>query len=130
MPMRSPRIPVVRVVTQLARWRPGSDRQIWLIVLVLVIAICAEAVVIPAKRAALPCAVTGLAGIGMWATGRRRERREREALAAGLAAVSRDDVAAEVIGLAVTGKRIQAIKRYRELTGASIREAKAVIDSI
>ena len=30
----------------------------------------------------------------------------------------------------VHGKKIQAIKRYRELTGTSLREAKAVIDSL
>ncbi len=130
MPMRSPGARVVRVVVQFVRWRPRSDRQVWLVVLLLVIMICAEAVVFPAKRAGLPWVITGFIGIGYWVTSRRRERREREALAAGLVTASRGDIPADVIGLAAAGKKIQAAKRYRKLTGASIREARAVIDSL
>ena len=79
---------------QAARWRPRNDRQIWLIVSFLVIAVCAEAMVIPAKRDGLACAVTGL------------------------------------IGLVAAGQKIRAIKRYRELTGVELKEAKVIIDRL
>jgi large subunit ribosomal protein L7/L12 len=39
-------------------------------------------------------------------------------------------VPAEVVALARGGKAIAAIKLYRELTGAGLREAKDVIDSL
>ncbi len=39
-------------------------------------------------------------------------------------------VSAEVVSLARAGKAIAAIKLYRELTGAGLREAKDVIDSL
>jgi ribosomal protein L7/L12 len=68
--------------------------------------------------------------MGLWVTGRRRQRREHAALAARLATVSRDDIPADVIGLVAAGKKIRAIKRYRELTGAGLREAKVIIDSL
>jgi hypothetical protein len=102
----------------------------WLIVSALATATCAEAIVIPAKRDSLACAVAGLICMGLWVTERRRQRRERAALAARLATVSRDDISADVIGLVAAGKKIRAIKRYRELTGASLRDAKAIIDSL
>jgi ribosomal protein L7/L12 len=63
-------------------------------------------------------------------TQRRRSRLEREALATRLAALSRDDVPANVIDLLVAGKKIQASRRYRELTGTSLQEAKALIDTL
>jgi ribosomal protein L7/L12 len=56
-----------------------------------------------------------LIGTGLWVTGRQR---------------SRDDIPADVIGLVAGGQKIHAIKRYRELTGASLPEAKAVIDGL
>jgi ribosomal protein L7/L12 len=68
--------------------------------------------------------------MGFWVTGRQRQRSERAALAARLATLSRDDIPADVIGLAAADKKIHAIKRYRELTGADLREAKAVIDDL
>jgi hypothetical protein len=125
---RAPRI--VHLVTRAARWRPQGSRHVWLIVLALAIVFCAEAIAIPAKRPALPCLLIVLVGMGLWAAGRQRQHRERAALAARLAALSRDDIPAGVIGLVAAGKKIQAIKRYRELTGTSLREAKAVIDSL
>jgi ribosomal protein L7/L12 len=39
-------------------------------------------------------------------------------------------VPAEVVALARAGKAIAAIKLYRELTGAGLREAKAVVESL
>jgi large subunit ribosomal protein L7/L12 len=39
-------------------------------------------------------------------------------------------VTAEVVALAQGGKKIEAIKRYRELTGVGLREAKDVVDGI
>jgi ribosomal protein L7/L12 len=104
------------------------SRQVWLIILAFVIAICAEAIAVPAKRSALLCGVIGLIGMGFWITG--RQRRERTALIARLATLSRDDVPADVIGLVAADQKIHAIRRYRELTGAGLREAKAVIDSL
>jgi hypothetical protein len=95
-----------------------------------VIAACAEAIVIPARRDGLACAVTGVIGIGLLVTGHRRQRRERAALAARRATASRDGIPADVIGLVVAGKKIRAIARYRELTGVGLKEAKVIIDSL
>jgi large subunit ribosomal protein L7/L12 len=39
-------------------------------------------------------------------------------------------VPAEVVALARAGKAIAAIKLYQELTGAGLREAKNVVDSL
>ncbi len=39
-------------------------------------------------------------------------------------------VPAEVVALARAGKAIAAIKLFRELTGAGLREAKAVVESL
>jgi len=50
MRTESPRTRILHLVRQAARWRPRNDRQIWLIVSSLVIVVCAEAMVIPAKR--------------------------------------------------------------------------------
>jgi ribosomal protein L7/L12 len=36
----------------------------------------------------------------------------------------------EVVDLAQSGNKIQAIKRYRELTGVGLAEAKDVVDGI
>jgi ribosomal protein L7/L12 len=121
---------IVHLVAQAARWRPRGGRHVWLIVLALVTAFCAEAVAVPAKRSALLCAVIGLIGIGFQVTGRQQRRRERAALTARLAALPRDDVPADIIELVAADKKIQAIKRYRRLTGVGLREAKALIDSL
>jgi ribosomal protein L7/L12 len=91
---------------------------------------CTEAIMIPAKRAALLCGVIGLAAVALDVAGRQRERRKRAALAARRAALSRDDIPAGVIGLVAAGRKIQAIRRYRDLTGMGLREAKDVIDSL
>ena len=130
MRIESPRARTLHLLRQAARWRPRSNRQIWLIVSALVIAACAEAIVIPATRASLASVVTGLIGIGLLVTEHRRQRRERAALAAQRAAASRDGIPADVIGLAVAGKKIRAIIRYRELTGVGLKEAKVTIDSL
>jgi ribosomal protein L7/L12 len=47
-----------------------------------------------------------------------------------LAMVSRDDMPADVIALVAVGHKVRAIERYRELTGVSLQEAKAAIDSV
>ncbi|OBF06453.1 hypothetical protein A5730_14025 [Mycobacterium sp. ACS4054] len=39
-------------------------------------------------------------------------------------------VPTEVVGLARSGNKIAAIKLYRELTGAGLREAKEIVDSL
>jgi ribosomal protein L7/L12 len=43
---------------------------------------------------------------------------------------SHPDIRADVIALAADGKKIQAIKRYRELTGYGLKESKDVIDRL
>lgn len=54
----------------------------------------------------------------------------RAASARQAAAVSQDDNFADVAALVAAGKTIEAIKRYRELTGASLAEAEAIIGSM
>ncbi len=39
-------------------------------------------------------------------------------------------IPADVVALAQGGNKIEAIKRYRELTGVGLREAKDVVDGI
>jgi len=124
-----PRTRILHLVRQAARWRPRNNRQIWLIVSSLVLVVCVEAMVIPAKRDGLACAVTGLIGMGLLVTGHRRQRQERAALAA-RATESRDGIPADVIGLVVAGQKIRAIRRYRELTGVELKEAKGIIDGL
>jgi hypothetical protein len=112
--------------------RARKSRQIWLIALVIVLdaGLCAEAIAIPGMRWVLLCCVVVPIGAGFWAARRDRQRRERAALTAQLAAPSRDDIPADVMELLAADERIRAIKRYRELTGVGLREAKAVIDSL
>jgi len=124
-----PRTRILHLVRQAARWRPRNNRQIWLIVSSLVLVVCVEAMVIPAKRDGLAYAVTVPIGMGLLVTGHRRQRRERAALAA-RATESRDGIPADVIRLVVAGQKIRAIKRYRELTGVELKEAKVIVDSL
>ena len=64
-----------------------------------------------------------------WRPRNNRQRRERAALAA-RATESRDGIPAEVVGLVAAGQKIRAIKRYRELTGVELKEAKIIVDSL
>jgi ribosomal protein L7/L12 len=41
-----------------------------------------------------------------------------------------DGVDSEVVALAQSGRTIEAIKRYRELTGAGLAEAKQAVESL
>jgi hypothetical protein len=100
----SPRNRIIHTVTQAARWRSPSGRQVWLVVLAVAIVTCAEAIAIPAKRSALLSVVIVLVSLGWMFTQRRRSRLEREALATRLAALSRDEVPANVIDLLIAGK--------------------------
>ena len=54
---------------------------------------------------------------------------ERAALAA-CATESSDGIPADVIGLVAAGQKIRAIKRYRELTGVELKEARVIIDRL
>jgi hypothetical protein len=106
----SPRGRIERLIARIAGWRPRSVRQIWLIVLVAVIIAAAEAIVIPAKRVALPCAVAIFVIVGLAATGSHRQRLgDRRAAELIAASVSRDGVPAEVIGLAAAGRKIRRL---------------------
>jgi ribosomal protein L7/L12 len=112
------------------KWRPQTNRQKWLVVLTVMIMACAAASVVPSMRTGL-LAFAGYSIVMGWlATESRRSRREREALAVRLAALPPADVPADVVSLVASGKKIQAISRYRQLTGASLSEARAVIDGL
>jgi hypothetical protein len=130
MPDESSRTRIMSVARQAVRWRARSNRQIWLVYLALVIMTCTEAMLFPSKRQVLPYIVIGLLATAWWSTESRRSRREREALASRLASTPRDDIPADVTDLVAAGKKIQAIKRYRALTGAGLRDAKNVIDGL
>ncbi len=112
------------------RWRARGNRQIWLVTLTMMFVFGVVAVAIPAARPTLLCGVIGLALNGWWSTEGRRSRREREALAARLAILPRADIPADVIDLVLAGQKIQAIKRYRQLTGTGLAEAKGLIDGL
>jgi hypothetical protein len=85
----SPRTRIARLVRQAARWRPSSNRQIWLVVLALEIVICCGAIAVPSKQGAILSLVLPFIAAGYFATESRKGRREREELAARLAAVPR-----------------------------------------
>jgi ribosomal protein L7/L12 len=112
------------------KWRPRSNSQIWLAALTLTIATCIAATLVSAMREALPGTITGFAVTAWLATESRCQREEPEGLAKRLATLPPDDMPADVVSLVVAGKKIQAIKRYRDLTGLTLPEAKAVIDSL
>lgn len=130
VPDESRRSRIISWVKLAARWRARSNRQIWLVTLTAMLVACAAAIVMPSARPTLLCFVIGLAAAGWLSTEGRRARREREALAKRLAILPRDGAAADVIDLLLVGKKIQAIRRYRELTGTDLAEAKAFIDSL
>jgi hypothetical protein len=112
------------------KWRPQTNRQKWLAALTVTVAACAAAIVIPSLRSSLlPLAGYSIL-IGWLATEGRRSRREREALAVRLAALPPGDVPADVVTMVASGKKIQAIKRYRQLTSTTLSEAKAYIDGL
>jgi hypothetical protein len=113
-----------------AKWRPQTNRQKWLVVLTVVIVACAPAIVFPAMRTGLLSFAVYAVVMGWLGTESRRSRREREALSARLALLEPGDVPADVVSLVAAGKKIQAIKRYRQLTGASLGEAKTFIDGL
>ena len=117
-------------MTRAVRWRPRSSRQVWLFVGVLVLVACAEAIAVPAKRDLLVSYAAGFIVLGWSVTWSLRRCRDHAALAARLATAPRDDVPADVIGLVVAGKKIQAIRRYRDLTGVGLKEATDIIDSL
>lgn len=113
------------------------DRTIWIIAAVVALACAVEAIFVPHKRGALIEAALCMP-IVAWAVidlrrrpRRRRELRERAALvSAQVAAMSRDDVPADVLALVAADKKIEAIRRFRELTGAGLKESKDFIDAL
>jgi hypothetical protein len=124
--------PSTGAIGRAAKWRQQSNRQKWLVVLTIVIVACAAAVAIPTpsiRTDFLQFAGSSIL-IGWLATESRRSRREREALAVRLAALPPGDVPADIVSLIASGKKIQAIKRYRQLTGISLSEAKAYVDGL
>jgi hypothetical protein len=108
------------MLVQAERWAIRSYRQVWLVALALVVFTCVEAAFIPTKRQSLPGAVLSIAMCGLWAKGRLDKRGKEQAVAA----ASPYELPAEVVSLVAAGKKIQAVKRYRDLTGLSLQEAK------
>jgi hypothetical protein len=98
----------------------------WLVAVVVICAVCALQIAVPAKRVSLPCALIFLIGVGV--TIARRRSRVKDARAIRLAGLSRDGVPSKVVELVAVDKKIHAIKCYQESTGVSQREAKAVIE--
>jgi len=85
MPDETRRIWIIRTASRAARWRPRSNRPIWLITLTLVIVACGAAIVIPSERPDLLAGVFGVGCAGWMASEScSRSRREREVLAASL----------------------------------------------
>jgi hypothetical protein len=66
----------------------------------------------------------------------QREPREPEAigqdsiLERGDDLAALDDIPGDVVSLVAAGKKIQAIKRYREVTGVGLKEAKTIVDGL
>jgi hypothetical protein len=110
--------------------RPRSSRQILTVTLALVIVACGAAIAIPARRPELLAGIFTLGCAGWLVSEGSRSRRQREARATRVARFSRDDIPAHVVDLLLAGKKIQAIKCYREQTGSSLKEAKDLIDSL
>jgi ribosomal protein L7/L12 len=127
MPDESRRSWIIRTVQ---RWRRRGNRYIWLISLALVIAACGAAISVPSARPELLAGILAVGCGGWMASERRSSRREREALAARLATLTGGHVPAHVIDLLLAGKKVQAVKYYREQTGTSLKEAKDLIDSL
>lgn len=130
VPDESSRSQITPLAKRVARWRPHSNRQRWLVVAVPVILECAAAIAIPEQRSALVAGVPGLVLAGWMSSESRSSRRAHEALASRLSAHPRDDIPAGVIDLLVAGKRIQAIKRYSKMTGISLKEAQDLINTL
>jgi hypothetical protein len=130
MPGESRRSSIIRTVARAGWWRPRSNRPIWLITLALVIVACGAAISVPSVRPELLVGIFALGCVGWMASERRSSRREREALAARLATLTGGNVPAHVIDLLLAGKKVQAVKYYREQTGTSLKEAKDLIDSL
>jgi hypothetical protein len=120
MPDESLRTRTMRGVTAPTRWHP-SDRRIWSIMLALSVATWTAAIFIP--RLPWGSAIILYVLAAEWVTDRRRRKRQAAA------AMSRDDLPADVISLIQAGKRIKAIQLYRDHTGLSLREAKNHIDA-
>lgn len=121
---------ISRMPMQAGRWFVPSLRKVWLLTLVALIVACAVVIANPSKWPALLYCLVILTGAVMMTIDSRRGRRDREALATRLATRPRDDIPAQVIELLLAGKKIQAIKSYQELTSTSLKEAKALIDSL
>jgi hypothetical protein len=73
----------------------------------------------------LPCPrPDAIAGIQAIEAKRAEQERKVESLVAGLA----DPLRAEIVALARQGRRIDAIKKYRDATGQDLTTAKQVVD--
>ena len=113
-------------------WRPQTDRQKWLTVIAVAVLSGGAAAAIavgPVRGPLLMLAGYSLL-LGWTSTEGRRGRQARLALAARLDAIRPGEVDPAVVSLLRSGKKIQAIKRYRQLTGTSLHDAKTYIDSL
>jgi hypothetical protein len=94
------------------RWRPRNNREVWLRVLALNVALCLVGVAVPAERRLLPGMIIASVAATWLGTESRLQRREREELAARLAALSDGDLPADVISLVAAGNPSNAQTRY------------------
>jgi ribosomal protein L7/L12 len=75
--------------------------------------------------------VLALGGFSLSAAVAEQRRRRRTGNSAFLpATAARDGIPGDVLELALAGRKIEAIRRYRQLTGARLADAKAAVDSI
>lgn len=130
MQAEPPRTRIMTAIAHAVKWRARTGRKKWYIILTIAIVACVAAIAEPSMRAGLLLFAAGSLFTGWLETESRRSRREREALAARLAVLPPGGVPADVVTRVVSGKKIQAAKRYRQLTGTTLSEARAYIDGL
>jgi hypothetical protein len=107
---------------------PQKHRWPWFAALVVISAICVLQIIVPVKRAAIPCVCIFLIGVVYILI--RMRRRHNSEFSTRLSDQLDDGVPPEIVELLADGKKFRAVKRYRELTGTSLPEAKSAIDGL
>lgn len=133
-------IPVMWKMAAVLRWRTGKPRQAWLAVIAGAVgfgtAVYAIAFATSWHPHPWPFIVGGCGGLAGSAFGRMlqvqgRRDGQRRAQVVDVAVGSSHAVPEDIVHLVLQDKKIQAIKRYRELNpGVGLKQAKDLIDSI
>jgi hypothetical protein len=121
-----------RLSLRILGWRPSSYPQIWVPVLGLVILglMSYHYKMVHMRHPGPWYGVLAFVAAGVFASLGLRQRRQLAAMAERLRETP-SVIPREVIDLLCQSKRLQAIKRYRELTeGVDLRQAKYVIDNV